>query len=175
MVHAKLVDRVSPLFCHNHVVHHKPYVFKKQFGFHEVDIDVNAFNFVDYEIKLKDNRGQFPHDYFKIYEKELKIWNDCICFEHTCPMDEPRLSQPASDTHTSSQQQSSVDAEVDLEVEHTYPVDEPRLSQPASDTHTSSQQQSSPTQTTNRRKKKRRHGATPPEKLEEGKRTREAD
>jgi hypothetical protein len=79
------------------------------------------------------------------------------------------------DTRTSSQQQSSVDAEVDLEVEHTYPVDEPRLSQPASDTHTSSQQQSSPTQTTNRRKKKRRHGATPPEKLEEGKRTREAD
>jgi hypothetical protein len=50
-------------------------------------------------------------------------------------------------------------------------VDKPQLSQPASDTRISSQQQSSPTQTTNTRKKKRRHEATPPEKLEEGKRT----
>jgi hypothetical protein len=135
-VHAKLVDRVSPLFCHNHVVHHKPYVFKKQFGFHDVDIDVNAFNCVDYEIKLKDNQGQFPHDYFKNYEKELKIWEDCICFNDfslighlrtTCSRHQGNVGTEHLIPVDDEARNSYVDAEVDLEVEHTGLVDEPQL------------------------------------------------
>ncbi|WJX67163.1 hypothetical protein P8452_51656 [Trifolium repens] len=80
-LHAQLASRVSPLFCHNHVVHHKPYVVKKQFGYGDVDIDSNVFSFVDYKITPKDNRGQFTHNYFEYYKKELKIWSDCICFD----------------------------------------------------------------------------------------------
>jgi hypothetical protein len=80
-LHAQLASRVSPLFCHNHVVHHKPYVVKKQFGYGDVDIDSNVFSFVDYKITPKDNRGQITHNYFEYYKKELKIWRDCICFD----------------------------------------------------------------------------------------------
>lgn len=61
------------------MVHHRPHFVAKQFGYNHDDFAEDAFEFLNYNIPIKDNRGKFPHKYREIYKKELDIWEDGKC------------------------------------------------------------------------------------------------
>ncbi|CAI8601095.1 unnamed protein product [Vicia faba] len=82
---AYLASKVCPIFCNNLVIHHKPHLVAKQFGLNAADL-VGLFDFVEYQIKIKANVGQFGHNYFNNYKKEIGLWGRCDClFNHQIP------------------------------------------------------------------------------------------
>ena len=74
------VNRVSPIFCNNHVVHHKPHLIAKQFGCGDFKFE-KVFDFMEYTLQTKDNSGASCHRYRKIYLKELQLQDDCKCLD----------------------------------------------------------------------------------------------
>lgn len=70
--------RLGPIFNNNYVVHHRPDRVKAQFGI--LDDDSTWIKQFEYEIKYKDNRGQFKRKYEEIYEKELQLYRKNIMF-----------------------------------------------------------------------------------------------
>lgn len=67
------------------MIHHKPHLVAKQFGLNAADL-VGLFDFMEYQIKIKANVGQFGHNYFNDYKKEIGLWERCDClFNHQMP------------------------------------------------------------------------------------------
>ena len=75
------MSKVDPIFTNNYAVHHRPDFVIKQFVYNHVDYEEDAFEFVNYNIKTKDNLTQYQHKYGEFYKKELKIWEESKCLE----------------------------------------------------------------------------------------------
>ncbi|GAU36340.1 hypothetical protein TSUD_321790 [Trifolium subterraneum] len=71
-------SKVSPVFCNNLVVHHKPHLVATQFALDAAQL-VDSFDFLEYPIKPKSNVGPLVDNSFKDYETEIAHWNCCAC------------------------------------------------------------------------------------------------
>ncbi|KAJ0793128.1 putative protein-serine/threonine phosphatase [Helianthus annuus] len=69
--------RHGPIF-NNYVVHHRPDRVLAQFGILDDEISISMIGESDYDIKFRDNRGQFKRNYEEIYKRELDLYRKNI-------------------------------------------------------------------------------------------------
>ncbi|KAL3653783.1 hypothetical protein CASFOL_003464 [Castilleja foliolosa] len=66
---------LSPLFCNNFVVYHRPHLVAEQFG-ESGDQDLTPVGWKYKLVIVKENRGPEKRNYEVFYAKELAIWRD---------------------------------------------------------------------------------------------------